>query len=100
MLLLCSLSLAGEGSPLTRVTFTRAGARKGLLLGQRDYVALEARGKGKVVGWNVTVRSPGRDGYPVDENEKFYIDGEAIASIEFQGLEDSFGFSWGFPESR
>ena len=46
------------------------------------------------------MRSPGRDGYPVDENEKFYIDGEAVASIEFQGLEDSFGFSWGFPESQ
>ena len=71
-----------------------------MLLGQRDYVALEARGKGKFVGWNVTVRSPGRDGYPVDENEKFFIDGEAVASIEFQGLEDSFGFSWGFPESQ
>jgi len=52
------------------------------------------------VGWNVTVRSPGRDGYPVDENEKFYIDGENTPSIEFQGLEDSFGFSWGFPESQ
>jgi hypothetical protein len=36
----------------------------------------------------------------VDENEKFFIDGEKAASIEFQGLEDSFGFSWGFPESQ
>jgi len=69
-------------------------------LGLRDYVALEAKGKGKLVGWNVTVRLPGRAGYPVDENEKFYIDGETNASIEFQGLEDSFGFSWGFPESE
>ena len=74
--------------------------QEGLLLGQRDYVALEARGKGKVVGWNVTVRSPGRESYPVDENEKFFIDGETTASVEFQGLEDSFGFSWGFPESQ
>jgi len=74
--------------------------QEALLLGQRDYLALDAHGKGKVVGWNVTVRSPGRDGYPVDENEKFYIDGEKVASIEFQGLEDSFGFSWGFPESQ
>ena len=100
VLLVCVLSLAGRRCPPTPVTFMRAGARKGLLLGKRDYVALEARGKGKVVGWNVTVRSPGRDGYPVDENEKFYIDGETTASIEFQGLEDSFGFSWGFPESQ
>ncbi len=80
--------------------FHAAWRQEGLLLGKRDYVALEARGKGKVVGWNVTVRSPGRDGYPVDENEKFFIDGEKTASVEFQGLEDSFGFSWGFPESQ
>jgi hypothetical protein len=33
----------------------------------------------------------------VDENEKYFIDGEAEPSVEFQGLEDSFGFSWGFP---
>jgi hypothetical protein len=80
--------------------FHASWRQEGLLLGKRDYVALEARGKGKVVGWNVTVRSPGRDGYPVDENEKFFIDGEKAASIEFLGLEDSFGFSWGFPESQ
>ena len=80
--------------------FHASWRQEGLLLGKRDYVALEARGKGKVIGWNVTVRSPGRDGYPVDENEKFFIDGESAASIEFQGLEDSFGFSWGFPETQ
>ncbi len=70
-----------------------------LLLGREDYLALEARGKGKFIGWNVTVRRPGRPDYPVDENEKFTIDGEKTPSVEFQGLEDSFGFSWGFPES-
>jgi len=74
--------------------------QEGLLLGERDYTALEAKGKGKFVGWNVTIRRPGRSGYPVDENEKFYIDGENVPSIEFQGLEDSFGFSWGFPETQ
>ena len=79
--------------------FHASWRQEGLLLGKRDYAALEATGKGKFVGWNVTVRSPGRDGYPVDENEKFFIDGEQTASVEFQGLEDSFGFSWGFPES-
>ncbi len=74
--------------------------QEGLPLGTRDYTALEATGKGKFVGWNVTIRRPGRAGYPVDENEKFFIDGEQAASIEFQGLEDSFGFSWGFPETQ
>jgi hypothetical protein len=70
-----------------------------LKLGLKDYVALETRGKGKFIGWNVTVRGPGRR-YPVDENEKFYIDGKTSPSIEFQGLEDSFGFSWGFPPTE
>ncbi|MCX5638123.1 MAG: DUF2961 domain-containing protein [Planctomycetota bacterium] len=74
--------------------------QEGLLLGERDYIALEAKGHGKFIGWNVTIRRPGRGGYPVDENEKFYIDGENVPSIEFQGLEDSFGFSWGFPETQ
>ena len=80
--------------------FHASWRQEGLLLGKRDYLALDAAGKGKFIGWNVTVRSPGRDGYPVDENEKFFVDGETAASTEFQGLEDSFGFSWGFPESE
>jgi hypothetical protein len=74
--------------------------QEGLLLGARDYVALEAKGRGKFIGWNVTVRKPGSAGYPVDENEKFYVDGEETASVEFQGIEDSFGFSWGFPPTQ
>ncbi len=74
--------------------------QEGLLLGRQDYLALDAKGKGKFVGWNVTIRLPGRPGYPVDENEKFYIDGEETPSVEFQGLEDSFGFSWGFPPTE
>jgi hypothetical protein len=74
--------------------------QEALLLGKREYVALDTKGTGKFVGWNVTIRRPGRAGYPVDENEKFYIDGEKTASIEFQGLEDSFGFSWGFPPTE
>ncbi|HEY1684060.1 MAG TPA: glycoside hydrolase family 172 protein [Tepidisphaeraceae bacterium] len=76
--------------------FCASWKQEGVKLGLRDYIALETTGKGKLIGWNVTVRHPGR-GYPVDENEKFYIDGEKEASVEFQGLEDSFGFSWGFP---
>ena len=89
-----------EGIPRDVGYFHACWRQEGLLLGERDYVALEAKGKGKFVGWNVTVRRPGRSGYPVDENEKFYIDGENVPSIEFQGLEDSFGFSWGFPETQ
>ena len=80
--------------------------QESLVLGRREYTALETRGRGKFVGWNVTVRAPGKastpteDCYPVDQNEKFFIDGEKEASVEFQGMEDSFGFSWGFPETQ
>jgi hypothetical protein len=78
--------------------FCASWRQEELLLGKKEYVALEARGKGKLVGWNVAIRSLHSNNRPVvDENEKFYIDGETNASVEFQGLEDSFGFSWGFP---
>jgi hypothetical protein len=70
-----------------------------LLLGRREYVALEAKGNGKFVGWNLTVRPLNGNEYPVDENAKFFIDGERSPSVELQGLEDAFGFSWGFPPS-
>ncbi len=70
-----------------------------LVLGLKDYVALEATGKGKFIGWNVTARGLESNDVPVDANEKFYIDGETNPSVEFQGLEDSFGFSWGFPKT-
>lgn len=71
-----------------------------LLLGREEYLALDAKGRGKFVGWNVSIRRPGREDYPVDENEKFIIDGEKTPSIEFQGLEDSFGFSWDSRKAR
>lgn len=72
--------------------------RKQLInLGKQDYVALEAEGRGKFIGWNVTIRLPGRPGYPVDENAKFYVDGRPVPTVELQGIEDAFGFSWGFP---
>jgi hypothetical protein len=86
--------------PADTAYFHAAWRQEGLLLGKQDYVALEAKGKGKFVGWNVTVRQPGRSGYPVDENAKFFVDGETNASVELQGIEDAFGFSWGFPETE
>lgn len=74
--------------------------QKSLLMGKDDYKVFEADGKGQFIGWNGTVRGVGSPtaGYPVDENVNFYIDGEKEPSISWQGLEDSFGFSWGFPE--
>ncbi len=85
--------------PVDHGYFHSCWRQEALPLGAREYLALDATGKGKFIGWNVTVRRPGSANYPVDMNEKFYIDGENTASIEFQGIEDSFGFSWGFPET-
>jgi hypothetical protein len=59
--------------------FHASWRQEGLLMGNCDYLALDAKGKGKFIGWNVTVRRPGMDNYPVDENEKFYIDAEQTA---------------------
>lgn len=87
-----------EAYPEDAGYFHASWRQQSLLLGLKDYVALEATGKGKFVGWNVTVRGVEHNSFPVDENEKFYIDGETTPSVEFQGLEDSFGFSWGFPK--
>jgi len=72
-----------------------------LLLGTRDYDVFDAQGRGHFIGWNMTVRGagPSGPGYPVDENPKFFIDGERDTRVEWQGLEDGFGFSWGFPEA-
>jgi hypothetical protein len=74
--------------------------QKALPLGKETYTALETQGRGKFVGWSVTVRKPGSPAYLVDMNEMFYVDGEETPSIELQGIEDSFGFSWGFPETE
>ena len=56
--------------------FCASWRQEELLLGQKEYVALETTGRGKFVGWNVTVRNPCLEKYPADENEKFFIDGE------------------------
>lgn len=74
--------------------------QEALPLGQAAYTALETEGEGKFVGWSATIRKPGAPAYMVDMNKMFYVDGESTPSIEFQGIEDAFGFSWGFPETE
>jgi hypothetical protein len=63
------------------------------------YDILEAQGTGQLVGWNVVMRPVDPMGKEIlpDENELIFVDGEAKPSIEWQGLEDAFGYSWGFP---
>jgi hypothetical protein len=88
-----------ESIPADSGNFHAHWRQSPVMIGKEDYLALDAKGKGKFIGWNVTIRRPTPGDYPVDVNEKFFVDGEKTASVEFQGLEDSFGFSWGFPET-
>jgi len=80
--------------------FHAAWRQRTVLLGREDYPVFEAAGPGQFIGWNVTVRGVGAPdaGCVVDENVKFIVDGEREPSIEWQGIEDAFGFSYGFPE--
>jgi len=87
-----------DAAPADSGYFHATWRQQTLLLGKDEYKVFEASGRGQWVGWNMTVHAPGStNGYPVDENVNFYIDGEREPSIVWQGLEDSFGFSWGFP---
>ncbi|MBN2024686.1 MAG: DUF2961 domain-containing protein [Pirellulales bacterium] len=60
----------------------------------RDYVVLDAEGKGYYVGtvYTVRTRSPSWFG---EGDEKIYIDGEAKPSIRGTGTEDYFLSAWG-----
>ncbi len=89
-----------DSMPADAGYFHASWRQQTLLLGKEDYKVVEITGKGQWVGWNMSIHAPLRPEvfYPVDENVNFYIDGEAEPSIVWQGLEDGFGFSWGFPE--
>jgi len=73
--------------------------KEALLVGGRPYLVFRARGQGRFVGWNVSVRMPYPNRYllPVDLNENLYLDDGREPDLVFQGMEDSMGFSYGFP---
>ncbi|MFQ6097435.1 MAG: DUF2961 domain-containing protein [Armatimonadota bacterium] len=73
--------------------------KEALVIGRRPYLVFRARGRGKFVGWNVSVRRahPNRALLPVDLNENLYLDAGREPDLVFQGMEDSLGFSYGFP---
>jgi hypothetical protein len=86
--------------PKDSLYFHATWRQRKLLLGKEDYPVFEAEGRGHFVGWSMTVRSArsAQTGAPVDENEQFFIDGAREPAVEWMGLEDGFGFSWGFPD--
>lgn len=68
-----------------------------LLLGKDDYVVLEATGLGQLIGWNMTLRTHSGEVPPCDQNEVIHVDGSSTPNVEWQGMEDAFGYSWNFP---
>ncbi|MCX8052976.1 MAG: DUF2961 domain-containing protein [Armatimonadetes bacterium] len=60
----------------------------------RDYLILEAEGKGHYVGCNLSVRQR-EPGWWGEGDDRFYIDGETVPSIQGTGSEDYFCDGWG-----
>ncbi len=65
------------------------------LSGQDNYVWLEARGRGQFVGVTMSVLQ-NQDGWWGEGDDMFFIDGEALPSINGTGSEDYFLGAWGF----
>ncbi|MBN1417815.1 MAG: DUF2961 domain-containing protein [Planctomycetes bacterium] len=55
-----------------------------------DYVVLDARGRGHVIG--IVMGRPGN----MEGDDRFFVDGETRPSIHGTGTEDFFNFAWGF----
>ena len=82
----------------TDVQYFHAQWRKQtLLLGKDDYEVVQTSGAGQLIGWNMTLRALSGTVPPCDQNEVIHVDGSSKPSVEWQGMEDSFGFSWNFP---
>ena len=60
----------------------------------RDYLILDAQGKGQFVGCNLSVRCR-EEGWWGEGDDRFYIDGEAEPSLRGTGSEDYFCDGWG-----
>ena len=86
---------AGDGRLFPRLLASGDG-----VAGERGIRGVGGQGQGEICGLERHGAKSRQRQLSVDENEKFFVDGEQEPSVEFQGLEDSFGFSWGFPESR
>lgn len=60
----------------------------------RDYLILDATGRGHYVGCNLSVRNR-EPGWWGEGDDKFYIDGENAPSLQGTGSEDYFCDGWG-----
>lgn len=60
----------------------------------RDYLILDAEGRGHYVGCNLSVRNR-EPGWWGEGDDRFYIDGEQVPSLQGTGSEDYFCDGWG-----
>lgn len=60
----------------------------------RDYLILDARGRGHFVGCNLSIRNH-EPGWWGEGDDRFYIDGETSPSLRGTGAEDYFCDAWG-----
>jgi hypothetical protein len=61
----------------------------------RDYLIADLEGRGQYVGTVMSVTTA-QDGWFGEGDDFFYIDGEAIPSLQGTGSEDYFNDAWGF----
>jgi hypothetical protein len=61
----------------------------------RDYLVADLEGKGHYVGTVLSV-TLAQDGWFGEGDDFFYIDGEAVPSLQGTGTEDYFNDAWGF----
>lgn len=61
----------------------------------RDYLIADITGKGQYVGTVMSI-ALAQDGWFGEGDDFFYIDGEAIPSLQGTGSEDYFNDAWGF----
>ncbi len=62
-----------------------------------DYLILDAEGQGHYVGTVLSVRNREKSWFG-EGDDRFYIDGETVPSINGTGTEDYIGDAWGFRE--
>ncbi|MCC6445698.1 MAG: DUF2961 domain-containing protein [Armatimonadetes bacterium] len=61
----------------------------------RDYLLADLKGKGHYVGTTLAV-TMAQDGWFGEGDDFFYIDGEAVPSLQGTGTEDYFNDAWGY----
>lgn len=62
-----------------------------------DYLILDAEGRGHYVGTVMSVRTVS-EGWFGEGDDRFYIDGEEVPSLQGTGTEDYFCDAWGYRE--